>query len=216
MNNTKKQLDEYRSFYHKEFSLPAMMRNNPVSSLYSGKLVYESNDNGFDYRTMLPFETIDNPIRLTNLIRKNESHIEYVNEGLIKTYPKEKLVSGYRKFCQSNLNTKLNSITVGEVFVNPPSLWNDSEKIVELTIEDKNRPGVVGFVLPFEDEPSDIIKKLVDEMYVYGWNLSDSKIVPTTLKRRTDKVDCCVIVFEEKFHEVEIGVDDVLYHDDMM
>ena len=200
MNNTKKQLDEYRSFYHKEFSLPAMMRNNPISSLYFGRLAYESNDNGFDYRTMLPFETIDNPIRLTNLIRKNESHIEYVNEGLIKTYPKEKLVSGYRKFCQSNLNTKLNSITVGEVFANPPSLWNDSDKIVELTIEDKNRPGVVGFVLPFVDEPSDIIKKLVDEMYVYGWNLSDSKIVPTSIERKTDKVDCCVIVFEEKFH----------------
>lgn len=211
--STKNQLDKYRSFYNKTFSLPSMMRTNPISSLY-GESLYESmRDSKFDNRTMLPFEVIGNPIRLTNLIRKYESNIEYVSEGLIKTYPKNKLISGYRKFCQSNLDSKLNSISIGDVFANPPAMWNGSDKIVDLTIEDENRPGVIGFVMPYVsgEDPSIMVKKLVDAMYVHGWNLSDTKIVPKDIERKSN-IDCFVVVFEGKFHEIEVGVDDVMYH----
>ena len=212
--STKNQLDSYRSFYHKSFSLPAMMRTNPVSDLYGESIFdYMKKSSHFDEHTMLPFDVIGNPIRLTNLIRKYESNIEYVNEGLIKTYPKSKLISGYRSFCWLNLDSKLNSITIGDVFENPPELWKDSDKVIDLTIEDTNRPGVIGFVFPFilGKDPSTMIKKLVDALYVYGWNLSDTKIVPEYIERKSN-IDCCVVVFEEKFHEVEIGVDDVMYH----
>ena len=193
-----------------------MMRTEPISLLYGESSLSDliKEDAEFDFRTMMPFERIGNPIRLTNLIRKNESHIEYVNEGLIKTYPKDKLISGYRRFCKMNLDSNLNSVLIGDMFENPPSVWKKSERIVDLTIEDLNRPGVIGFIMPFKknEDQSDIIKKLVDSMYVYGWNLSDTKIVPSDLKRKTDEIDCLVIVFEEKFHEIEVGIEDVLFH----
>ena len=177
---------EYRSVLMSEYILDSVLVNPPKSP--------------FDDETRM-YQPLNHPHRYTNLIRENEKDVAIMSEGLIDSFPVEKVISKYVKYCESILD----------------------DELIELGIHlkfryDKNNPGLVGFNFPMwkdkkkdSDTIADIIKCLSDEMFLYGWGLSASAKLDGC-RNVPDDVDVWYIQLEEKFSEIKPELSDVLYH----
>ncbi len=163
------------------------------------------------------------PDRLTQLIRENESHVSFVGEGEIKTWPTSSLIRSYVMFCHRHLDKKLVDLTPRDLGIQKYASFN--KPLVELNFTSslharKPIKPLVVFLFPFfKDEVGlklkDFVLKMTDTFYKNGYNYSSSDLVDA--RRTFTVIDSREVVvvsiqFEAKFLEDPTQLKDVLFH----
>lgn len=159
--------------------------------------------------------SINHPHCLASAIRNCESNVEFLDEGLIVTYPLSKLTAGYSKAYKKFADASLQDLRVTDVVPNS----SDATKLSDFCFNDVKNPGLVVFLFPiFSDQQTKfkefILPELVDTLYVYGYNLSQfaeftaAKELITCEKR----VKVMSVQFEAKFSDLDVKLSNSLFH----
>lgn len=173
---------------------------------------------------------INDPVRLTEAIRNKEHNVVYVAEALMKTYPIDVLVRGFRKWFKKNVKTELQGISFSDI---TEKHWATKDlddifgkKFIDVVEQHKfdeqsKQPGLVTFYIPFTEEQiedrrtEDIVKEFANEMYVYGYNVSSYELIEfddNFIKNDFSDVIVMYITFEAKFADISFEMSEWLYH----
>lgn len=201
-------MDKYMDFYNKPYGLFYEMRDGNVSKYF------KNNDSIKTplYYDMEPMFSLNHPNKVTKLIRENENDYISVFEGLIKTYPIDKLKNEYKKFYENNVDKELRDIKASEIV----KVKDQNVKMSELSFTSKDNTSLIFFLIPVHKNvnPDSIIKKMIDDFYWCGYNFSHHnkvKDIQVNEKYRND-YDVYMIQFEAKFMETNIKLSDYLFH----
>ena len=159
-----------------------------------------------------------------NHIRLNESDVIYINEGLIKTYPIEKLVSVFRSWFHRKIDTKFVDISFADI-VEKHNRTNELDTyfntrlidIVDVNEKLESENTIVTFYFPFEKDNAlkadSLLHDLCDSLYVCGYNLASNEVIEFDdryLKR--NDVSVMYVTFEPKFSDYDFEFSEYLYH----
>lgn len=208
-------LAKYREYFGKGLCMAYECRPNRISDLIDFTVEPPVSPLGLDG---IPLPAINHPYRLVSIIREKERNVEYLSEGLIVTYPVDKLIQTFRAFCKKNLDRRLSSLKCGDVYRYAHPDERD-KLIIELVTQESNNPALVSFSFPLfhgnTKENEEFKKSLVDRMAFCGYNLSYPAIVsPGQVKQpfKDAKIDLNSFMFEAMFFEPTPKLSDTLYH----
>lgn len=213
-NDVDDRLLRSREYYWKGVCLPYETRPGNVSDILVLEEEYPQSPLG-ENGVLMP--AVNHPHRIVSLIREHESEVEYIDEGLITTYPLDRLITEYKKYYENNIQKEFKDLSIGQVYKNVQKK-DKNLKVCEFTIWDKNNPPLIAFTFPFysgnNDERIQFTEELVNKMFVCGYGLSyisqvADKFVIQPFKR---KINLWMITFEAKFFEPKPELSDVLYH----
>ena len=166
----------------------------------------------------IPVVGLNHPHRLVSLIREQEYEVEYISEGLITTYPIDKLVSIYQKFFIEKIPNELKNLDIGEIYKKANSNKKHS-KIYTYIAQDPNNQPLIGFYFPLfrgnSKKMKELMKEFVDRVYVCGYNLSNVTKIPDEYIIQPvggKSTELFLVTFEAKFFEPEAELSETLYH----
>ena len=167
-------ITRYREYYHKNPRVSFEYRANRVSDYLDFSKASIPCPIGFEGKTIV---ALNHPHRITSLIREKESGVEYISEGLIATYPIDKIIDRYREFYKAVLPKEFQELTVGDVYRKASELNATRTKIRDYVFNSKNNPPIVCFMFPYyrsknDEHQKEFVKKLVDDLFVCGYGLS--------------------------------------------
>ena len=201
-------LEKYMEFYNKPYGLFYEMRDGNVSK-------YFTNNDSIKtplYYDMEPMFSLNHPNKVTKLIRENENDYISVFEGLIKTYPIDKLKDEYKRFYENNVDKELKNIKASEII----KVKDQNVKMSELSFTSKDNISLIFFMFPIRKDvdPEPLIKNMIDKFYWCGYNFSHhNKIQDTQINRKyRNDYDVYMIQFEAKYTESEPKLSDYLFH----
>lgn len=207
-------LSRSREYYDKGFCLPYETRIGNVSELLMLNGEYPQSPLGTD-GVLMP--AINHPHRLVSRIRECESDVEYIDEGLITSYPLERVIAQYKKCYEKDMQDEFKNLSIGQIY---KKVQKDDEhiKVSEFKIWDINNPPLIAFAFPSyigdDDMREQFERELADKMFICGYSLSyvsqvADKFVLQPFKK---KITLWMIVFEAKFFEPKPSLSKVLYH----
>lgn len=209
-------LSKSRKFYRKTgFGFTYQARPRNVSELLSCNENYSLIPSSFNG---IPIVGLNHPHRLVSLIREQEYEVEYIDEGLITTYPIEKVVALYKNFFKDKIPSELSKLRIGEIYKKANKNRTQS-KIYKYFAQDANNQPLIGFYFPIfkngDVKIEQLIKEFVDRLYVCGYNLSnvsriEDEYVIQPIKNKT--IELFLATFEAKFFEPEAELSETLYH----
>lgn len=172
---------------------------------------------------------LNNPFRLTDIIRRKERTVTYVSEGLIKTFPKDKLAKRYSKYCMDHLPAELNSLRVSDVYAGyrgKPNVkiadyayFNEPDEEVSSLVRFMFATYSTGDVKMDSDKAKSFIDGLIEELYWCGYNFSNlrrisdgnvNQVFSDDGERR--RINLYAVQFEAKFSDHDAVLGDNLYH----
>ena len=214
--NIDERLSYSQNFYEKTGAgFKYQARPNKISSLLSLNEDYPLTPSSFDG---YPMVGLNHPHRLVSLIREKEYEVEYIDEGLITTYPVDELVSLYQKFFMEKIPNELKRLSIGEIYKKANTTRKHSKIYKYIAHDPKNQP-IIGFYFPSfkgnDKKMEEIIKEFVECVYVCGYNLSHiTKIREKYISQpiKGEEVELFLITFEAKFFEPEAELSETLYH----
>jgi hypothetical protein len=214
--NIDERLSYSQNFYEKTGAgFKYQARPNKISSLLSLNEDYPLTPSSFDG---YPMVGLNHPHRLVSLIREKEYEVEYIQEGLITTYPVDELVSLYQKFFIEKIPNELKRLSIGEIYKKANTTRKHSKIYKYIAHDPKNQP-IIGFYFPSfkgnDKKMEEIIKEFVDCVYVCGYNLSHiTKIREKYISQpiKGEEVELFLITLEAKFFKPEAELSETLYH----
>lgn len=132
-----------------------------------------------------------------------ESRVCTINEGLLKSYPIDKLHAGFKKACAKILPKKLLETPTNDfVTLSNGISKKDGEKLIDRisvgnVYGDEKESSTVTFFMPF-DKNVDLekaFKFFTDELYLFGWDYSFHK----TIQGKDPNVSAAKITFEKRY-----------------
>lgn len=167
---------------------------------------------------------LNHPNRILNRLRENESGTVYVSEGLIKTFPVEKLIKAFRSWYRRKVNPRYADLSFSDIVEKHDRTdeLNDflTAKISDIVdfnehLDSDNK--IVTFYIPFKkdniEEYNMLLCDLCDSLYVCGYNLTSDEIIKFDeeyLKR--NDVSVMYATFEPKFSNFDFEFTEYLYH----
>lgn len=160
--------------------------------------------------------------------------LSFVNEGLSRTYPTSKFIEWYYEYTKANLPSELQHILLKwavddtsqyyeydlrdfEIYKLAFYQWRDSYKENRVDCYAKkpcDKSLISNFVVCFipayktDDFKNNFLNKLIDESYVYGYNLSDIERIETNI----EDVVLYKVQFEAKYPVDKFELNENLYH----
>lgn len=104
-----------RKHYGKGVCTPREARPGRVSDLID----FSCRINAPDALCKRLMPALNHPQRLTAQIRAREAGVEYISEGLIVTFPIDKLKTAFKKFYKKNIDTAFKNLNIGQVYASP-------------------------------------------------------------------------------------------------
>ena len=173
-----------------------------------------------------PMWCINNPNRLTDLIREKERHVCYLAEGLIQTANTDVLQKMFKKVCVKHAPKELCDLKIADFNVNEiDKLQVGGEKVIDYAF--RNEPDMdisplVRFLFAIyssgnskndDAEAARISGEITDELYFCGYNFSSVHRVPSRGSKHGGKdVLLYTIQFEAKYSDFNFQMAPVFYH----
>lgn len=203
-----------RKHYSKGICISCEARSGHVSDLIDFNCCINAPDTLG--KRLMP--ALNHPQRLTAQIRDREADVEYISEGLIVTFPIDKLKAAFKKFYEKNIDVAFKNLSIGQVYTLVDSNVSCS-KISEFSNWSKDNPALIAFAIPFYrgniEKRKQFEKDLVDSLFVCGYNLSYISRIPDEFviqPFKEKKIELWTMTFEAKFFEPEPELSDTLYH----
>lgn len=153
---------------------------------------------------------INHPYDLLEAIRKNDA-TTYIDEALFMSWPIKKAMEKFKEVALANVPKALHNATFKDLFKKPSKKWHG--KVMDYGFIASNDFLFGATALMFVDDGiKDIVKKLVDEMYVTGYHLSMYETVHCDKKVNGKDVSICFMQFEARYSRPTFDFSDILYH----
>ena len=207
-------------YYKKSGALRYHFRNGKVSDLVSNS----GNPAPLD-ESLLPYLGINSRNRLTFQIWEKESDVDYMYENLNLAFPLEKILSRYRKYCEAEIGQWVRDVRIKDVlsgrFAEKFLEGEDPETpLVNVCTRVNGDDDLIRLYFPFETGHEERLqkfrRKLIDDMYSWGYNISQEVKVSdkNTIRPANGRnLDVRIGVFEKvKPGSAPVDLPDVLYH----
>ena len=208
------------SYYHKNMPTICPYRPYPPSDLIDFDK-FPITESKYPLDTP-PAWCINNPNRLTALIREKESDVSYMSEGLIKTAKKELLHKIFKKSLIEHVPEELRNLKIsalgtgtnnGDETVFDYAFFNEPEKEITPIARFVFAIYSSGSLEADDKAAGDIAKDIADELYCCGYNFSAiRRIADSKADVNGKKAIGYYIQFEAKFSDFEFEMAPALYH----
>lgn len=153
------------------------------------------------------YSSLNHPHDIIESIKAFDDSV-YIEEALMNSWNIKEAVKHYRDVCRKVVPSDLQAIKMSEL-----SPKGTNEKVIDHIIVKKSEDAFIGsfpYILskPYED----IVKSIVDKMFVTGYFLAYTDKIPLTSQMTKHNVGICMMCFEKKFSKTTIDLSDVLYH----
>lgn len=144
---------------------------------------------------------INDEDRVVNSIREKEKRLSIIQEGLIVTYPTEKVVNHFKKEFHKTVSPEL-------VDANMPS---SDQKVVDFLVlsdENVNVSPEIMVCLPAKDDADikRLVKYFTDDFVKSGYYLMAYDI------KDANDIKYAYVQFEAKYNDMLVELEDILYH----
>lgn len=168
------------------------------------KVLSENIDFKFDehFSNIYPkYFCLNDPASSVSYIRKNETNYKILDEGLIATYPTEKVLKYFKTLFKKVVNPKLVEETI-------PGTQTKIYDFVQLSDENEKISPLLMICVPALNsaEFSKLIKFFTDSFAKTGYYMSAYDI------DKTDNFMLAYIQFEAKYTNLLVDLADILYH----
>ena len=200
------------NFYHKNVChLNEHYRLQPISTYMADNVLIAREMPNLPYA----YACLNEPNSFTRLIRENEANDLIVGEGLLKTYPANKALRVFKKFCKDNLPIELYDLKLSDTEL--VKLPQHGIRVIDSTDDEFENGEIVSklwFRFPFydKDDLSRFIKKLSDAMFVCGYSYASSHRYRVAVQPFENKLTLVALLFEAKYFEEEFSWSDYVYH----
>ena len=211
MSNINELLEKHDDFYGKfgftyEFRSPEHVVNLVLEHVDLNQCDECSSDNKEQFRPL------NSKYNMNRILVEHDCKDSYLNEAIISTYPKQKVIDRFKSFCKSELDSSLVGLKMNEVLKNRTEDmrivdWNDCSN------------GLIEVYLPMfvDQDEEDFMKKFIKSMFICGWNVAEirkfgDKSIIQPFNDADSEIQILRVYFEPRYSRPIDDFSDVLYH----